>query len=103
MAHAARIEDGVVRQVIVVPDDLGGDESDQAITAYCHGLGLAGEWVRTSYNGSIRGKYAGLGDTYDPEADVFVSPAGPEGDPQEPSGPLPEPEPDPEPDPEPAP
>ena len=74
MAHAARIEDGVVRQVIVIPDDLGGDENDGAINAYLHGIGLDGTWVRTSYNGTVRGKYAGLGDAYDAELDEFVSP-----------------------------
>lgn len=78
MAHAARIEDGVVRQVIVIPDDLGGDESDSAINAYLHGIGLDGTWVRTSYNATIRGKYAGQGDTYDEELDEFISPVAPE-------------------------
>jgi len=29
---------------------------------------------RTSYHGNIRGKYAGIGDTYDPVADEFVAP-----------------------------
>lgn len=29
---------------------------------------------RTSYNGNIRGKYAGVGDIYDPVADEFVAP-----------------------------
>jgi len=29
---------------------------------------------RTSYNGIIRGKYAGIGDIYDPVADEFVAP-----------------------------
>lgn len=85
MAHAARIEDGVVRQVIVIPDDLGGDENDAAINAYLHGIGLDGQWVRTSYNASIRGKYAGQGDTYDELLDEFVSPPAPE--------PIPVPEP----------
>lgn len=85
MAHAARIEDGIVRQVIVIPDGLGGDENDAAIEAYCHGLGLSGTWKRTSYNASIRGKYAGLGDTYDEVLDEFVSPPAPE--------PIPDPEP----------
>lgn len=85
MAHAARIEDGVVRQVIVIPDGLGGDENDSAINAYLHGIGLDGTWVRTSYNASIRGKYAGQGDTYDELLDEFVSPVAPE--------PIPDPEP----------
>jgi hypothetical protein len=30
--------------------------------------------VRTSYNANIRGKYAGIGDTYDEVNDIFVSP-----------------------------
>jgi len=29
---------------------------------------------RTSYNGNIRGRYAGIGCTYDPVADEFVAP-----------------------------
>lgn len=77
MAHAAKIENGVVTQVIVVPDGLGGDENDAAITAYCNSIGIPGEFKRTSYNAAdngFRAKYAGLGDTYDAENDVFVSP-----------------------------
>ncbi len=31
-------------------------------------------WVQTSYNGSFRGKYAGIGDTYDADANEFRSP-----------------------------
>jgi hypothetical protein len=75
MAHAARIEDGIVREVIVVPSDLDATESDAAIEAYIHGIGLQGKWIRTSYNNSIRGCYAGIGFTYDSENDVFVAPA----------------------------
>lgn len=74
MAHAARIEDGIVREVIVIPDNLDETESDAACQAYINGIGLDGTWVRTSYNGNIRGKYAGIGDTFDPVADEFVSP-----------------------------
>lgn len=61
-AHAAKIENGVVTQVIVIPHC--GDD-DAAITAYCNGIGLEGVWVDTSYLGSRRGKYAGIGDTWD--------------------------------------
>jgi hypothetical protein len=74
MAHAARIEDGIVREVIVVPDDLDATESDAAIEAYIHGIGLHGKWIRTSYNNNIRGRYAGIGFTYDEAADEFVAP-----------------------------
>ena len=70
-AHAARIEDGIVREVIVIPHC--GDD-DAAITAYCNGIGLAGTWIDTSYVGARRGKYAGIGDTFDAELNEFVSP-----------------------------
>ena len=33
---------------------------------------------RTSYNGTIRGTYAGIGYTYDAVNDVFVAPPAPE-------------------------
>lgn len=74
MAHAARVENGIVREVIVVPDGLGGDENDAAIQAYVNGIGLPGTWIRTSYNANIRGIYAGIGFTYDADEDVFVAP-----------------------------
>ena len=77
MAHAARIEDGIVREVIVVPDDLDATESDAAIESFCHSIGLNGTWKRTSYNASengFRGTYAGIGFTYDSDNDVFVAP-----------------------------
>ena len=81
MAHAARVEDGIVREVIVVPDGLGGDENDAAIQAYVNGIGLTGKWLRTSYNNNIRGRYAGIGFTYDEATDEFVAPAVEEGAP----------------------
>ena len=74
MAHAARVEDGIVREVIVVPDGLGGDENDAAIQTYVNGIGLPGTWIRTSFNGKTRGRYAGIGFTYDANEDVFVAP-----------------------------
>lgn len=72
-AHAAKIEDdGTVSEVIVIPylhDD------DERITAYCNSIGLPGTWIDTSYLGSRRGKYAGIGDRYDAATDTFVSPS----------------------------
>jgi hypothetical protein len=72
-AHAARIEDGIVRQVIVIPHL---DDDDAKITAYCNRIGLPGTWVDTSYTGSRRGKYAGVGDTFvgTKSGGEFVSP-----------------------------
>jgi hypothetical protein len=72
-AHAARIEDGIVRQVIVIPHL---DDDDAKITEYCNRIGLPGTWVDTSYTGSRRGKYAGVGDLFDLKTRnaEFVSP-----------------------------
>lgn len=70
-AHAARIENGIVKEVIVIPYM---DDDDEKITAYCNSIGLPGTWIDTSYMGSRRGKYAGIGDRYDSELDEFVSP-----------------------------
>lgn len=82
MAHFARIEDGIVREVIVVGnDDCGGGEfpdSEPIGQAFIASIGLAGTWRQTSYNGNFRGTYAGIGYTFDAEADEFVAPAAPE-------------------------
>lgn len=62
-AHAAKIENGVVTQLIVIPRQE--DDRDDLVTAYCNSIGLDGTWVDTSYTGSRRGKYAGIGDLWD--------------------------------------
>jgi hypothetical protein len=71
-AHAARIEDGIVREVIVIPYM---DDDDAKITAYCNGIGLAGTWIDTSYLGTRRGKFAGVGDVWNGES--FITPERP--------------------------
>jgi len=87
MAHFARISKNVVREVIVISDDNCPDpapDNEAAGQAYIADvLGLAGEWKQTSYNGNFRGRYAGLGYTYDPDADEFVAPPEP-SDPEAP-------------------
>jgi hypothetical protein len=79
MAHFARVEDGIVREVIVVGnDDCAGGEfpaSESAGQAFINSIGLNGVWKQTSYNGNFRGCYSGIGFTYDSENDVFVAPA----------------------------
>jgi len=69
MAHFAKIENGIVTTVLVVDNEHEANGQE-----YLNGLGLEGTWVQTSYNANMRGKYAGIGDTYDAELDVFVSP-----------------------------
>ena len=82
IAHFARVEDGIVREVIVVNNtDCGGGDypaSNPIGQAFIASIGLNGQWEQTSYSGSFRGKYAGQGDTFDADLDVFVSPAVPE-------------------------
>jgi hypothetical protein len=68
MAHFAKIENGVVQQVIVVSNNDAPTEADGQ--SFLASLELTGEWVQTSYNnnpieGASRGKYAGIGDTWD--------------------------------------
>lgn len=71
MAHFAEIgtDDRVIR-VLVVPDE----RARWGHKFLSQDLGLGGEWVQTSYNARIRGKFAGIGDTYDRENDLFVAP-----------------------------
>jgi len=70
-AHAARIdENNIVREVIVIPYC---NDNDADVTAYCNSIGLPGTWIDTSYTGARRGKYAGVGDTYDPVQNIFKS------------------------------
>lgn len=77
MAHFAQLdENNVVMQVIVVNNDVlldNGVEKEELGIEFCKSL-FGGNWVQTSYNANFRGKYAGIGDTYDPIKDEFVSP-----------------------------
>ena len=67
MSHFAKVENGIVTEVLVIEQDVID-------------TGLFGDpamWVQTSYNnnpveGASRGKYAGIGDTWD--GTVFASP-----------------------------
>ena len=78
MAHFAKIENGIVREVIVVnnSDCAGGDYplSEPIGQDFIAEIGIEGEWLQTSYNGNFRGSYAGIGYIYDPDLDVFVAP-----------------------------
>jgi hypothetical protein len=70
MAHFAKIDNGIVTQVLVVDN-----EHETNGEAYLNSLGLDGQWIQTSYNANFRGKFAGIGDTYDAELDEFISPS----------------------------
>lgn len=76
MAHFARINNSIVQEVIVIAnDDCGGGDfpaSEVIGQTFIASLGLTGKWLQTSYNANFRGKYAGIGDFYDAQNDVFV-------------------------------
>ena len=77
MAHFAKIQNSIVTQVIVVSNDDAPDPypaSEALGQAFIASLGLEGEWRQTSYNGTFRANYAGIGYTYDADADVFYAP-----------------------------
>jgi len=82
MAHFAQVQDGIVRNVIVIDNsDCGGGEfpdSEPIGQAFIAAIGIDGDWLQTSYNNNFRGTYAGQGMTYDPVLDQFVSPVVPE-------------------------
>ena len=76
MSHFAKVENGIVVQVIVAEEDF--------INSGAVGHG----WVQTSYNTRgnqhpegrpLRGNYAGIGYTYDEVNDVFIAPQPAEG------------------------
>jgi len=80
MAHFAELNaNNIVLRVIVVSNDdcldSSGNESEEVGIAFCKNLfGSDTNWIQTSYNGRIRGSYAGIGNTYDPTEDKFYSP-----------------------------
>ena len=80
MAYFAEIDnDGTVLQVISVSNadapDPAPEQSEALGQAFiADGLGLPGTWVQTSYSGSIRKQFAGIGWRYDTDLDVFLSP-----------------------------
>jgi hypothetical protein len=79
MAHFAQLDsNNTVLQVIVVANEeliLDGAESETKGVIFCKSLfGDNTKWVQTSYNGTIRKNYAGIGYTYDPIADHFFAP-----------------------------
>jgi len=81
MAHFARLdENNIVTEVIVISNEsLGIPENEQTGLDWLEyfdtlrGLEPA-RWVQTSYSSKFRGTFAGIGMTYDPVADIFISP-----------------------------
>lgn len=74
MAHYAKVNNGIVTQVIVAEAEFFNSFVDSS----------PGEWIQTSYNTQggvhlnggtpLRKNYAGIGFTYDREKDAFIPP-----------------------------
>ena len=80
MAHFAQLdENNVVTQVIVVSNedclDENGVEQEAVGVAFCQSLfGSDTVWKQTSYNASMRIRFASTGYTYDQSRDAFIGP-----------------------------
>jgi len=73
MAHYAFLNDNlIVTEVIPGIDETELIEGLDPETWYGNFRGQ--KCIRTSYNGKIRYNYAGIGYTYDREADAFIAP-----------------------------
>jgi hypothetical protein len=82
MAYFAELDNtNTVLRVISVSNDVCGEptlgfpDTEAAGRAFiANTLKLGGVWKQTSYNANFRGKYAGIGDSYDADLDEFVTP-----------------------------
>ena len=79
MAHFARIQDNIVREVIVINNEVLENkdfpESEPIGIAFCKSLyGADTDWLQTSYNANFRGTYASSGMIYDSELNIFTNP-----------------------------
>jgi hypothetical protein len=76
MAHFAKLdENNIVLAVHVVNNDvitIDGVESEQAGIDFLNDLYGDASWKQTSYNGTSRKNYAGVGMTYDASRDAFI-------------------------------
>ena len=77
MAHFAKLNnDNLVVEVNVVNNEVLDPNNEEAsgvefLTTWSGGYT---NWKQTSYNKNFRKEYAGIGFTYDADADVFVRP-----------------------------
>lgn len=69
MAHWAELDENNIVLRVTVGDNNEPDEGYQWLVD-----NLGGAWVKTSYNATIRKKFAGIGDTFDEARDAFIPP-----------------------------
>jgi len=71
VSHWAELDktNKVIRVLVGDNNDPNGDEGYQWLLD-----NLGGTWIKTSYNGTIRYNFAGIGYTYDSIDDAFIAP-----------------------------
>ena len=69
MAHWAEINKNNIVIRVTVGDNNEPDEGYQWLLD-----NLGGTWIKTSYNNNIRGVFAGVGYSYNPDEDIFITP-----------------------------
>ena len=71
MAHFAELDENniVLRVLVTDNNDPNGDEGYQWLIDT-----FGGNWIKTSYNGTIRKNFAGIGYKYDAVNDAFIAP-----------------------------
>jgi hypothetical protein len=77
MAHFAKLdENNIVLEVNVVNNDAldPNNEESSGIAFLTEWSGGYSKWKQTSYNGSLRANFAGVGFKYDSDFDVFIAP-----------------------------
>ena len=79
MAHFAELDqNNIVLRVIVVNNadtSVDGHEIEAKGVSFCQSLfGADTRWVQTSYSGSKRKRYAGVGYSFDEQRNAFITP-----------------------------
>jgi hypothetical protein len=79
MAHFAKIGlNNIVTDVLVVANretmDAQGNEQESIGIEFLKTLTGHETWIQTSYNGTIRKNYAGIGYTFDESRNAFIPP-----------------------------
>lgn len=80
MAHYAELNDNneviyvVYMDNEIITDENGNEVEELGINHLHTHHGSHRRWIRTSYRGNFRSKYAGLGDTYREDLDMFIAP-----------------------------
>jgi hypothetical protein len=77
MAHFAKLdENNIVLEVNVVNNEVLelNNEEESGLKFLIEWSNGHTSWKQTSYNGTFRKQYCGIGFSYDPVADVFIAP-----------------------------